>query len=87
VSAAPSLAAGLRALSERERLADACSIGLSVTIPMLVDSMDEQASLAYGAYPGRLYLIGVDGRIAFREDNDEVDGWEAAIEDLLADRS
>jgi type I thyroxine 5'-deiodinase len=33
---------------------------------MLVDGMDDAVNRAYAAFPDRLYLVGRDGKIAFR---------------------
>jgi hypothetical protein len=51
---------------EREGIAHACSLGLDLAIPTLIDDMDNSTDLAYSALPDRLYLIGEDGRIAYR---------------------
>lgn len=73
---------------ERETVAEACSLGLPVTIPMLVDTMADDANLAYGAFPERLYLVDGDGRIAYRGGPGpfefDPDEWEAAIAAHLA---
>ena len=51
---------------EREHIAHACSLGLQLEIPTLVDDMDDSTDLAYAALPERLYLIGRDGRISYK---------------------
>lgn len=50
--------------------------------PLVVDTLDDRALRAYSAWPERLYVIGVDGRIAykggigpFRFDPDELGDW------------
>ena len=35
-------------------------------MPCLIDDMDDSTMTAYNALPDRLYLIGKDGRIAFK---------------------
>ncbi len=53
---------------QREAVAQACSLGLDVSIPMLIDEMDDATNRAYGAVPDRLFLVrrrgqcGVQGR-------------------------
>jgi hypothetical protein len=37
-------------------------------IPLFIDGMDDTAMMAYSAWPERLYVIGTDGRIAYRGD-------------------
>jgi hypothetical protein len=39
---------------------------LELSIPCVIDGMDNQVGTAYAAMPDRLYLIGLDGRIAFK---------------------
>jgi len=38
---------------------------LGITFATVVDNMDNQVELNYG-WPDRLYLVGMDGRIAFK---------------------
>ena len=37
-------------------------------IPLVVDTMSNAAEAAFGAWPERLYVVGADGRIAFKGD-------------------
>ena len=53
-------------LDERVAVAEACSLRLDLSIPTLVDGMENSTDLLYYALPDRLYLVGVDGRIAYR---------------------
>ena len=39
---------------------------LALELPALVDDMDDAVAKAYGAVPERLYLVGRDGRIAYK---------------------
>lgn len=54
--------------TEKERLgvAHACQVGLKISIPMLVDGMDNAVNNAYTAWPDRLYVVGKDGTIAYK---------------------
>ena len=54
------------ALEDRvaEALAGARRLGLSM--PVLVDGMENAVSEAFAAWPERIYVIGADGRIAFK---------------------
>jgi len=56
-------------LTERLEVAKVCMTKLELE-PMaaLVDGMDDAVNAAYEAWPDRLYLIGKDGRVAFRGD-------------------
>jgi Iodothyronine deiodinase len=51
-----------------ERLAAArlCEQRLKLTIPTLVDAMDNAVSRQFAAWPERIYIIGTDGLIVFK---------------------
>jgi hypothetical protein len=51
---------------EREAVAEACTVGLKLSIPTLIDEMTNEVDRAYAALPDRLYLIDAEGRIAYR---------------------
>jgi hypothetical protein len=51
--------------TEREAVATTCSLDLHLSIPVLVEEMNNAIDEAYGAAPERLYLIGVDGCVAY----------------------
>ena len=54
-------------LAERRAVATVCMTKLALDpMPALVDDMEDTANRAYDAYPDRLYLVGKDGRIAYR---------------------
>jgi hypothetical protein len=53
-------------IEQRIETANACSLRLELSIPTLVDDMRNSTDLKYYALPDRLYLVGKDGRIAFR---------------------
>jgi len=55
-----------RSVEERKgRAREYCTSG-DVTIPVLVDSLDNAASEAYSAFPDRLYLIDRSGRVVYK---------------------
>jgi hypothetical protein len=57
-------------------------------MPMVIDRVDNAVASAYGGWPGRLYLIRRDGRIAFQGDEGpfgfKPEELERAIERELA---
>src|SRR5262245_52566686 len=53
---------------DRVKAAGECIKDLKLTIPMLVDDMDNAAQKAYGGWPDRLYVIAKDGKVAYRGD-------------------
>ena len=50
---------------ERKTVASQCEAALQYGIHTYVDDMDDTVSKAYAALPTRLYLVGLDGRIAY----------------------
>ncbi len=50
---------------ERRALAGTCETRLKYGIPTLVDEMDDAVMKAYAAWPDRLYLVDLDGRVAY----------------------
>ena len=72
---------------ERNEVAQACSLGLDLAIPTLVDEMTNEVDEAYAALPDRLYLIDKEGQIAYRSERGprgfSPDEFEAAIRSQL----
>lgn len=52
-------------IEERRVVAGQCEESLQYGIRTYVDEMDDRVSKAYAAKPTRLYLIGIDGRVAY----------------------
>ncbi len=50
---------------DRTEAAETCSEELKISIPIIVDGMDDKVEKAYAGWPDRLYVVGVDGKIAF----------------------
>jgi len=76
-------------MAEREKVAAVCMTRLELEpIPALVDGMDNRVNDAYAAAPDRLYLVGRDGKIAYRGGPGPFgfapDELEAAIQKELA---
>ena len=73
---------------ERVDIAEACTLGLDLNIPTLLDEMTNEVDEAYAALPDRLYLIDEEGRIAYRSERGprgfRPDEFKAAIECHLA---
>ena len=42
-----------------------CCARLELTIPCVVDEMDNHVDNAYAAWPERLFIIGADGTVAY----------------------
>ena len=50
---------------ERAQLADTCISDLNLPMPAILDKMDDVVSLAYQAWPDRLYLVDKAGKVAY----------------------
>jgi type I thyroxine 5'-deiodinase len=53
---------------ERASVASSCVRKLHITIPALLDSIENRVEAEYTGWPDRLYLIGRDGRIRFKSE-------------------
>ena len=51
---------------ERRVLAERCSLELKVTMPMLLDTIDDKVGHAYSGMPERLYLVDREGKVAYK---------------------
>jgi len=54
-----------RTMEERRRVAGQCEVAMQHGIRTYVDEMDDAVMKAYAAWPDRLYLIGLDGRVVY----------------------
>jgi len=51
---------------ERSEAAKKCASALSMKIPSVVDGLDDGVNMKYCAWPERMYVIGLDGKIAYK---------------------
>ena len=58
---------------------------LEITVPILIDEMDNPVWCTYGPAPNIAYLIGVDGRIVEKQGWYQPELMQAVIEAYLAD--
>ena len=72
-----------QSLDEREEVAATCTLDLHIEVPVLVEEMNNNVDEAYGAAPERLYLIDVDGKVAYHGRAGphffDLDEWEEAL--------
>ena len=54
-----------KTMEERRAVAGRCEKALQYGIRTYVDEMDDAVSKAYAAAPTRLYLVGLDGKVAY----------------------
>jgi hypothetical protein len=52
-------------IEERRAVAGRCEASLAYGIRTYVDEMDDAVNEAYAALPTRLYLVGIDGKVAY----------------------
>jgi type I thyroxine 5'-deiodinase len=55
-----------RSIGERTNIAESCVRNLHIEIPALLDNFQNTTEGAYTGWPDRLYVIGKDGRVAFK---------------------
>jgi hypothetical protein len=55
-----------KTFEQRTEVAAKCCLALKMTIPLLVDGLDDRVGHAYSGMPDRLYLIDRDGRVAYK---------------------
>jgi hypothetical protein len=55
-----------KGFGERCDAAAACGACLKMTIPMVVDEMDDRVGIAYSGMPDRLYLVDAQGYVAYK---------------------
>ena len=55
-----------RTFEERRKAADMLVGRLQYRAPLAIDGIEGAAEKAYGAWPERIYVIGTDGRIAYK---------------------
>ena len=60
------LYASPRSYGERTETASACVRNLGIRIPAVLDGIDNQIERAYTGWPDRLYVIGTNGRVAYK---------------------
>lgn len=51
--------------AERADTARKCVATLNLSMPTLIDREDNRVNFAYAAWPDRLCIVGVDGRVAY----------------------
>jgi type I thyroxine 5'-deiodinase len=60
------IVASPKSLEQRGAVAGACVRRLGIESPALVDNIDDAVERAYTGWPDRLYVIGADGRVAWK---------------------
>jgi len=55
-----------RSLEDRTEVAKVCTKKLDITMPLLVDTIDDRVGNAYSGMPDRLYVIDQKGKVAYQ---------------------
>lgn len=55
-----------KSFEERVTLANVCHEKLKMSIPLLVDEIDDRVGHAYSGMPSRLYVIDTEGKVAYK---------------------
>jgi hypothetical protein len=55
-----------KTLAERCDAAKLCCTALKVTLPLVVDAIDDRVTNAYGGMPDRIYLIDQSGKVVYQ---------------------
>jgi hypothetical protein len=53
-----------KTLKERRNIAQKFAADLKTSVPILVDTLDDEAARKYGGWPDRLFVIDAEGKIA-----------------------
>lgn len=77
-----------KTFSERKATATQCSGEIKLPMPMVIDDMENSVAKAYNALPDRIFILGADGKIAYRGDRGprgfKVDEMAEALKRLVA---
>ena len=55
-----------KTLQERIEVATKCRKAIQFSMPMLIDELNDHVARDYGGFPDQLYVVGKDGRVAYR---------------------
>jgi len=55
-----------KTVKERVLAANTCVEELNLSIPAIIDNMDDKVGMDYDAFPSRLYLVDKEGKIAHK---------------------
>jgi hypothetical protein len=75
-------------IDERADVAQACMLRLDLTMPTLLDDMENSTDAAYATMPERLYVVDTLGKVAYQGAPGpwgfDVQEWRRAIEESIA---
>jgi hypothetical protein len=78
-----------KTFQERLDVATKCSGEIKLSIPQLVDDIENSCATAYNALPDRLFVLSAEGRIAYRGGRGprgfDVDAMEKSLAKLVGE--
>lgn len=60
------LVATAKTTDDRARAASVCTLGLKISIPVVIDGLDDKVEKAYAGWPDRIYIVDKAGKIAYK---------------------
>ena len=55
-----------KTLAERQKVAEKFAATVKLSVPILVDTIDDQVERAYAGWPDRIYVIDSEGKVAHK---------------------
>ena len=55
-----------KTFTQRSNIASKMCTKLKISLPCLIDGLDNKVAINYSAWPDRIYVVGVDGKIIFK---------------------
>lgn len=53
-------------LEKRTENAEICVTALKLSVPTVIDRDDNRVNAAYAGWPDRMYVVGPDGKVAYK---------------------
>ena len=72
-------------MDEKEQLAELCTISGNLSLPTVLDKLDNAVEIAYAAWPDRIYVVDADGIIRDKT-KPGPSGWEFSGSKAVLDR-
>jgi hypothetical protein len=57
-----------KTLAERQKVAEKFAATVKLSVPILVDTIDDEVERAYAGWPDRIYILDRDGKIVHKGD-------------------
>ena len=76
---------------ERQELAELCTASRDLTLPTVLDELDNAVEIAYAAFPDRIYVLEADGTVRYKTMPGpfgwDVSGPRVALDQILSEAS